>query len=77
MQEDEEIEIWKCHQCDEQGEANNIIDLTKSLSDEIDELARDDLQGNLECLKRCREFLHCNHSLLTELRVRIIPIICR
>ena len=51
--------------------------MVDKLSNEIEELRRDDVQGNLSLLKKGREFLHCNHSLLTELRVRIIPNICR
>ena len=51
--------------------------MVDKLSNEIEELRRDDVQGNLSLLKKGREFLHCNHSLLTELRVQIIPNICR
>ena len=51
--------------------------MLEELTNEAENLRRDDLEANLILLQKCREFLHCNHSLLTELRVRIIPIICR
>ena len=51
--------------------------MVDELTNEVENLPRNDLEGNLNHLKKCREFLHCNHSVLTELRVRLIPIICR
>ena len=54
-----------------------ILAMVDELTNEVENLKRDDLEGNLNQLKKCREVLHCNHSVLTELRVRIIPIICR
>ena len=44
--------------------------MVDELTNEVENIARNDLEGNLNQLKKCREFLHCNHSILTELRVR-------
>ena len=54
-----------------------ILAMVDELTNEVENLTRNDLEGNLNQLKKCRELLHCNHSVLTELRVRLIPIICR
>jgi len=75
--EDDKPEQWKCYQCGENGNSEEILAMVDELTNEVENLKRDDLEGNLNQLKKCREVLHCNHSVLTELRVRIIPIICR
>lgn len=71
------LEQWKCHQCGEMGDSKHISTMVQNLTEEVESLGRDDLESNLSLLQKCREFLHCNHSLLTELRVRVIPIITR
>ncbi len=69
--------MWKCHQCGLLGKTSSIVDMMQKLHERVDKLERDDLQGNLQFLGECRKLLHCNHSILTELRVRIIPIMSR
>ena len=72
-----EDEHWKCHKCEIKGDSNNINEIVKGLNDELNDLMRNDLEGNMDLLTKCRESLHVNHYILTELRARIIPIICR
>ena len=74
LEEDDNAQCWKCQNCKQESEVNEMV---QKLWDEVENLPRDDLQGNLKTLQKYREILHCNHSLLTELRVRIIPIITR
>ena len=45
--------------------------MVDELTNEVENIPRNDLEGNLNQLKKCREFLHCNHSILTELRVSV------
>ena len=54
-----------------------ISAMVDELTTEVENLRRDNLEGNLALLTKCRKSLHTNHSLLTEIRIRIIPIICR
>jgi hypothetical protein len=74
--EDDEA-VWKCQQCYKFGDATKIRTLLEDLSTEVDSLSRGDVEGSSACLQKCRKSLHCNHHLLTELRSRMIPIICR
>ena len=70
-------EIWKCHKCKIKGDSQDINETVEALNDKLKDLTRNDLEGNLDLLTKGRESLHVNHHILTELRARIIPIICR
>ena len=78
LEESPEIEEhWKCHKCQIKGNNDDINDVLENLNDQLNDLARNDLEGNLELLEKSREKLHVNHYILTELRSRIIPILTR
>ena len=72
-----EEQIWKCHHCEILGNSKELNTLVDDLQAKLDKIARNDIEGNLELLKCARKVLHVNHSILTEIRARMIPIICR
>lgn len=70
-------EEWKCQDCGNIGDAEAIAAMLEKFDGQVENLSRYDLEGNLAALKKLRQFLHCNHAILTELRTRIIPIFTR
>ena len=74
----EDVEqVWKCQLCHKLGNSNDLQVQLTDLTNEVEAIGRSDLEKNLICLSKCRKIVHCNHYLMTELRHRIIPIICR
>ena len=61
----------------ELGNTQELQSMLSDLLDQVETFDRNDVESNLACLEKCRKLLHCNHHLMTELRTRIIPIICR
>ena len=59
------------------GNAQEIQTIVTDLINQVESIGRFNLEQNLACLEKCRQHLHSNHHLMTELRGRIIPIICR
>ena len=59
------------------GNAKEIQTLVSDLLNQVESIGRFNLEQNLACLENCRKYLHSNHHLMTELRGRIIPVICR
>ena len=74
--EDVDEQIWKCQNlnCGKIGNSNDLQVQLSDLNDEVEAIGRNDLEKNLVCLSKCRKIVHCNHYLMTELRLRIIPI---
>ena len=74
----EDVEqVWQCQNCGKLGNGKDLQVQLSDLNDEVGAIGRNDLEKNLACLSKCRKIVHCNHYLMTELRLRIIPIICR
>ena len=72
-------EVWICQnqKCSHKRVGKDIDDLVEQLNRELEATDRKDIKANLAMLERVRKVLHCNHHILTELRTRLIPIVCR
>ena len=67
---------WFCAKCSHKQSSAKIQRMIENLKSEVEDSTNNE-DSLFACLKKCRDLLHPNHQILTDIRWKLIPTYCR